>query len=58
MAKKKSGKRKGGMAKKGRNIAKCARYRSLGIRERNKRRKVERHLKSFPNDKVARKSII
>lgn len=57
MAKKKQGKRKGGMAKRGRNIAKCARYKSLGIRERNKKRKVLKHLRKFPNDKVARKSI-
>ena len=48
---------KGGLAKRGRNIAKCATYKARGTRERNKRKKVDKHLAIHPNDSVARKSI-
>lgn len=57
MGRKKQESRKGGARKKGRNIAKCANYKSLGKRERNKRRKVSKHLRRHPNDRDAIKSI-
>lgn len=34
----------------GRNAAKCARYSAEGRREKNKARKILRHLKRHPND--------
>ena len=37
----------------GRNLVKCQRYRDLGIREENKRRKLLKHLKKHPNDPSA-----
>lgn len=52
-----SRKGKGGLAKRGRNIAKCQAYEARGTRERNKRRKVEKHLAKHPNDRIAKKSI-
>ena len=43
--------RKAGGAKKiGRNGAACKVYRSRGVREKNKRLKMERHSRHFPND--------
>lgn len=57
MARKQSGKKKGGMAKRGRNLAKCQIYRSHGVRDKNKRDKIMKHLDKHPNDKVAKKSI-
>ncbi len=33
---------------------KYAAYRARGVREINKRRRIERHLKRFPKDNVAR----
>jgi len=48
---------KGSARKIGRNIGKCARYRAFSVRKKNKERKVLKHLKKHPNDKVARKSI-
>ena len=45
---------KGGGAKKyGRNRAKCQRYRTRGIREKNKTRRRLKHLKRHPNDTMA-----
>lgn len=39
------------MAKIGGNKAKCQAYRLSGTRERNKKRKMIRHMKKHPNDK-------
>lgn len=47
---------KGGLAKRGRNIAKCQAYKQRGTREENKRRKVAKHIAKHPNDSVAKKS--
>ena len=45
---------KTGKSKKmGRNKNACAAYRSSNRREKNKARKVKRHLTRFPGDKVA-----
>jgi hypothetical protein len=42
---------KGGNSRKiGRNLVKCARYRASHIREKNKIRKIKKHLKKYPND--------
>jgi len=40
--------------KHGRNKVWCAQYRMRGTRERNKIRKLKRHLKKYPNDSVAK----
>ena len=45
-----SGKKSGGAKKIGRNGARCKIYRDRGVREKNKARKVRRHLNRFPND--------
>ena len=45
-----SGKKSGGAKKIGRNGARCKVYRDRGVREKNKARKIRRHLKRFPND--------
>lgn len=45
------------MGKKGSNKAKCADYKSFGIRNKNKRRKLNKHLAKFPNDKDAAKAL-
>jgi len=37
----------------GRDKKDCERYRARGIREKNKRRKLTRHVALYPNDKVA-----
>lgn len=37
----------------GRNEAFCARYRKEGRQELNRVRRLERHLKKYPNDKQA-----
>ncbi len=42
-----------GSRKHGRNKKKCEVYRLYGIRTVNKRKKLRRHLKSFPNDPQA-----
>lgn len=39
--------------KKGRNMKACAAYRNSQTRERNKTRRLLRHLKRFPDDAVA-----
>lgn len=57
MARKKSQKRKGGLAKRGRNIGKCSVYKTFKIRENNKRRKLERHLAKFPQDLKAKRVL-
>ena len=43
--------------KRGRNLAKCARYKSFGRREENKRRKLLKHLAKHPDDKVAKRAF-
>ena len=43
--------------KYGNNIAFCTRYRNEGRRDRNKKRKLERHLKKFPNDIQAQRAL-
>ena len=52
MAKRQSNRSKKGR-KIGRNKVKCAAYRASGRRERNKARRLRRHLRSHPNDGVA-----
>ena len=42
-----------GCRKTGRNAASCVRYRNEGRRERNKLRRLERHVKNFPWDNQA-----
>ena len=53
MAKKKIQKTKGGTKKYGRAIEKCKSYKAAGTRERNKARKLRRHLKRHPKDLTA-----
>ena len=53
MAKAKSG----GSRKTGRNQQFCANYKTVGRREVNKRRKIERHLKSHPSDRQAKRAL-
>ena len=43
--------------KQGRNTKYCDQYRKEGRRERNKRRKLMRHLKRFPNDRTAQSAL-
>lgn len=43
--------------KRGRNLAKCARYESYRTRERNKKRKLEKHLAKYPLDKDAKRAL-
>lgn len=56
MAKRQKDKVKG-CRKGGRNRAWCQMYRNAGTRERNKRRKMKRHIKRFPNDKGAERAL-
>jgi len=42
-----------GCKKAGRNRAWCEAYRKSGTREKNKRKKIERRIKRFPNDRGA-----
>ena len=44
-SKKSSGRKSGGSKKHGRNLAKCAQYKSQMRRERNKRKRILRHFK-------------
>ena len=56
MAKKKgpsTGKKKGGMRKRGRMLVWCQAYRSRGQREKNKKLKLNNHIAKHPNDKAA-----
>lgn len=46
-----------GCKKADRNRVWCEVYRKLGIREINKRKKIERHIKRFPNDKGAERAL-
>ena len=41
----------------GRNAVKCMRYMIEGRREKNRARKILRHLKSHPNDRAAETSL-
>lgn len=43
--------------KKGRNKVWCDLYRKRGQREKNKRVKIQRHIKKFPNDLQAQKAL-
>lgn len=43
--------------KYGGNKAFCERYRKEGRREKNKARRLRRHLKKFPKDKQAEKAL-
>lgn len=47
----------GSNKKKGRNIAKCAAYKTRNVRITNKRRKVAKHLIANPNDIDAKRSV-
>lgn len=50
--------RKGSKGRKvGRDIDDCKRYRLSGRREKNKIRKLRRHIESSPNDKIAAKAL-
>lgn len=40
-----------------RNRAFCLRYRNEGRQEKNRARRINRHLKRFPNDDSARKAL-
>ncbi len=44
---------KSGNKKHGRSKAWCERYRARGQREKNKLKKIRRHLKKFPGDRAA-----
>lgn len=41
----------------GNNIAFCTRYRNEGRRGINKKRKLQRHLKNFPEDAQAQRAL-
>jgi hypothetical protein len=45
------------MASKGANKAKCQAYKSASTRERNKRRRLTKHLKTNENDISAQKAF-
>lgn len=45
------------MANKGKNKAKCERYKRLNKRNTNKRLKLEKHLKKHPDDENAKKTL-
>ena len=53
MAKKKVQKRKSGNKKHGRSKDKCLAYKARGQRELNKLRRLRKHCKKHPNDKIA-----
>lgn len=46
-----------GCKKADRNRAWCKAYRKAGIREINKRKKLERRVKRFPNDRGAAEAL-
>ena len=52
-------KRQGGKTnrKLGRNEVKCKRYRAENRREKNKIRKIRKHLKRHINDRLAKRSL-
>ena len=52
-----TGKSKTKASKVGRNKTYCDRYTLLGMRVRNKIKKLKRHLKSLPNDKQASRAL-
>ena len=47
-----SGKKSGGAKKIGRNGARCKIYRDRGVREKNKARKVARHIRAIERKQV------
>lgn len=53
-----SGLRSGGNRKIGRNKAWCESYRRRHQRERNKIRKIRKHLKYFSGDKQSKKRLV
>lgn len=48
-----SGKKKGGMRKRGRMLVWCAAYKARGQREKNKKAKLAKHIAKHPNDLIA-----
>lgn len=48
---------KGGGRKIGRNKVECARYRAQGRREKNKVRRLARHIREYPQDEAARDAL-
>lgn len=56
MAKRQTDKVKG-CTKGGRNRRWCEAYRKAGTRERNKKRKMLRHMKRFPTDGVTERAL-
>lgn len=56
MAKKQAGGKKGGK-KYGNNQAFCLRYRNEGRRKINKKRKLESHLRRYPEDSQTRRTL-
>lgn len=57
MAAKQHQQSKKGGRKIGRNRVECERYRKQGRREKNKLRKLARHVRDFPNDEAARRAL-
>lgn len=47
----------GGAKKIGRDKKKCERYSSYGKRQRNKIKKITRHLKNHPNDVLTKTAL-
>lgn len=47
----------GGGKKLGRNASRCKMYRDRGIREKNKKRKLLKHIAWQPNDNVAKAAV-
>jgi len=45
------------MGKKVSSKDKCKRYRTNGTREKNKKRKLIRHMKKYPNDTQAKTTL-
>jgi hypothetical protein len=48
---------KSGGKKIGRNKVECQRYRARRTRERNKLRKLRKHIKRYPGDAAARRAL-
>ena len=49
---------KSGGAKIGRNRIPCERYRAQGRRERNKLRKLRKHVRGYPGDLAAKRCLV
>ena len=50
-------KKSGGARKYGRSKPACEKYRQMNTRERNKSRKLAKHLKKWPQDSCAKKAL-